>query len=112
MSVKGLSAFHLLVDTQVKQIMKDGKITIMDLPAMVILISDLITFESSVKLTADDLIVEINSMYDYIMTHYKLFPEDVDQQTQFKTLFDMCVKLVLYQPKTLKVVKKCIPCLV
>jgi len=112
MSLTGdIASFHLRVDKSVKNIMKDGKIDNNDIPEIVLLITDLITAPGSGKMTIEQMGEMINEMYEYIMSHYKLFPEDGEQKENFKRLFDMCVKLVLIQPNVKKACKKCFSCL-
>lgn len=112
MSLTGdIASFHLRVDKSVKNIMKDGKIDNNDIPEIVLLITDLITAPGSGKMTIEQMGETINEMYEYIMSHYKLFPEDEQQKENFKRLFDMCVKLVLIQPNVKKACKKCFSCL-
>ena len=116
MSLTGdIASFHLRVDKSVKNIMKDGKIDNNDIPEILLLITDLITTPASgagsVKMTIEQMGEMINEMYEYIMSHYKLFPEDEQQKENFKRLFDMCVKLVLIQPNVKKACKKCFSCL-
>jgi hypothetical protein len=93
-------AFHLKIDTAVKNIMKDGKIDQNDIPTLVLLISEIIC---SQKLVEKELRDTINELYNYIMCHYKLFPEDEQQKAAFKTVFDMCIKLVFFQPNILQI---------
>ena len=112
MSLTGdIASFHLRVDKSVKNIMKDGKIDNNDIPEIVLLITDLITAPGTGKMTIEQMGETINEMYEYIMSHYKLFPEDEQQKENFKRLFDMCVKLVLIQPNVKKACKKCFSCL-
>ena len=112
MSLTGdIASFHLRLDKSVKNIMKDGKIDNNDIPEIVLLITDLITAPGSGKMTIEQMGETINEMYEYIMSHYKLFPEDGEQKENFKRLFDMCVKLVLIQPNVKKACKKCFSCL-
>ncbi len=112
MSLTGdIASFHLRVDKSVKNIMKDGKIDNNDIPEIVLLITDLITTPGSGKITIEQMGETINEMYEYIMSHYNLFPEDEQQKENFKRLFDMCVKLVLIQPNVKKACKKCFSCL-
>jgi len=106
-----ITSFHLRVDKSVKNIMKDGKIDNNDIPEIVLLITDLITAPGTGKMTIEQMGEMINEMYEYIMSHYKLFPEDGEQKENFKRLFDMCVKLVLIQPNVKKACKKCFSCL-
>ena len=108
---KELIDFHLRVQKSVTAIMKDGKIDQNDIPEIMLLITDLLMAPTSPKMTIEELAEKINELYEYIMTHYKLFPEDDGQKEQFKRLFDMCVKLVLVQPKLKKSCKNCFSCL-
>ena len=92
-------------------IMKDGKIDKNDIPTIVLLITELITSSGKVVKSDDDdddtkLSDSINGLYDYIMGHYKLFPADDVLKTEFKTLFDICIKLVLYQPNITTITTK------
>lgn len=108
---KDLIDFHLRVQKSVTAIMKDGKIDQNDIPEIMLLITDLLMAPASPKMTIEELGEKINELYEYIMTHYKLFPDDEQQKEQFKRLFDMCVKLVLVQPKLKKACKNCFSCL-
>jgi len=101
------------IEDSVNRMMKDGKIDQYDIPEMVFLVTDLITTSSSSKekVTIAQLEASINSLYDYIMTHYKLFPDEGEQKESFKRLFDMCVKLALYQPNVIKSCKSMFPCI-
>jgi len=103
-SVKDLTAFHLRIDTAMKNIMKDGKVDQYDIPEIVLLITDLMTTQ---KLTEADMEQAITGMYDYVMSHYNLYPVDEEQKANFKRLFEMCLKLALVQPN----IKKCFSCL-
>ena len=105
---KDLVALHLRIDTSVKEIMKDGKIDKHDIPALVLLMTEIVlTPNASVKLTDEMIQEKMDQMYDYIMTQYKLYPANEVDKTAFKELFDISVELVLFQPN-LK--KKCLPC--
>jgi len=109
---KDLIDFNLRIQKSVTAIMKDGKIDQNDIPEIMLLITDLLMAPTSPKMTVEELGVKINELYEYIMTQYKLFPDDEQQKEQFKRLFDMCVKLVLVQPRVKKACKNCFPCLV
>jgi hypothetical protein len=104
-------SFLQKIDTTVKNIMKDGKIDHFDIPEIMLLITELITTSENSKVSIDEMENSINSLYDYIMTHYKLFPEDPVQKESFDRLFKMCVKLIIFQPKVIKSCKKIFPCL-
>ena len=69
---KNLMTFHSRIDTAVKNMLKDGKIDQYDIPELLLLIADLQT----TSMTDEDLRIAITELYEYIMTHYKLFPED------------------------------------
>lgn len=99
-------SFITTIDTAVKAIMADGKIDKNDIPRIMLLITELITINGSV--TTEQLAESINSLFNYIMSHYRLFPEDDAQKAEFKQMFDVCVKLALFQPTINKAVKKCL----
>ncbi len=105
-------SFHLRIDKAVKSIMKDGKVDKNDIPEIVLLITELLG-STSTKLTSEEMANYINDMYNYIMTHYNLFPADDEQKASFKVLFDLCVKLALFEPNLQKIknsVKSCFNC--
>lgn len=107
-AIKDLTSFHLRIDQAVKNIMKDGKIDVFDIPEIILLVTELIITPSTGKISADMLAEQISNLYDYIMTHYKLLPDDETQKTNFKRLFDMSVKLVLLQPNIKNACKSCL----
>jgi hypothetical protein len=92
------------INACVTDIMRDGKIDKNDIPRLMLLIVDLMT-TSSKPLTTEQIIESIDSLYNYIMSHYNLFPSDETQKTEFKIMFDICVKLALFQPNIIK--KRC-----
>ena len=104
-------SFLQKIDETVKSIMKDGKIDQFDIPEIMLLITDLITTSENSKVTMEQIENSITTLYQYIMTHYKLFPEDPAQKESFERLFNMCVKLIIFQPKVNKACKKIFPCL-
>ena len=99
------------IDTSVKTILKDGKVDQYDIPELVLLITDLLVNTNQAQIFQDDIVTAINSLYEYIMDHYKLFPDDEEQKASFKRLFDMSVKLVLYQPNVKTNCKKWFSCI-
>ena len=99
------------IDTTVKNIMKDGKIDHFDIPEIMLLITDLITSTEDSKVTMEQLQNSIRSLYEYIMKHYNLFPEDEQQKESFKRLFEMSLKLIIFQPKVKETCKKIFPCM-
>jgi hypothetical protein len=98
-------SFLKRIDASVKTIMKDGKIDQYDIPEMVMLIADL---SSTKKMTSDELAKAMTDLFNYIMDHYKLFPSDEAQKEGFKRLFEMSVKLVLFQPKIKEMCSWCV----
>jgi len=108
MASDDLVAFHLRIDKSIKEIMKDGKINEYDIPEIILLLTDLTMTPTSKKMSAEDLTEKLNKLYDYIMTHYKLFPEDDIQKQNFKRLFDMSLRLVMIQPNIKAACKSCL----
>ena len=98
------------IDTCVTDMMKDGKIDKNDIPRLMLLVAELMT-SSTKSVTTEEMVESINSLYNYIMSHYKLFPEDETQKAEFKTMFDMCVKLAMFQPNVNKKCKSCFNCM-
>lgn len=86
------------LDNAMQDIMTDGKIDAHDIPTLVCLFTDMLT--SSTTTTSTNLTMELQSLFDFIMTHYQLFPADGEAALDFKKMFDACVKLVLYKPPT------------
>jgi hypothetical protein len=93
------------IDEAVKEIMKDGKIDQNDIPTIVMLITEL---SSSKKMTKTELEKGLNDMFDYIMDHYKLFPDNETEKAAFQKIFDMSVKLVLLTPNLKKMCSMCL----
>ena len=92
------TSFLNKIDLSIKNIMKDGKIDAKDIPEIILLVSTLIN-ESKQKMTMEKLANSINDLYNYIMVHYNLYPNDPVKKTEFQQLFNLCIKLVLFQPK-------------
>jgi len=109
-------AFIDKIDKCIKEVSKDGKLDKNDIPAIVLLITELIMDSNTTASrknipTTEQISASIDSLYNYIMTHYKLFPEDEQQKTAFKAMFDICVKLALFQPNANKGAKSLFACL-
>ena len=108
MASADLVALHLRIDSSVKNIMKDGKLDKHDIPVLVLLLTDIVlTPEKPIKLSSEEIMAKMDQMYDYIMTQYNMYPADEADKLVYKQLFDISVKLVLFQPKIKKVFKKC-----
>jgi hypothetical protein len=103
MTSKELIAFHLRIDQSVKEIMKDGKIDEYDVPEIILMITELMTYK---KISAEDWADQVSQLYDYIMEHYKLLPTDEKQKQNFKRLFDLSVRLAQIKPN----IKQCRAC--
>ena len=91
--------FLTRINVSVKEITKDGRVDSSIIPQIVLLITDLISSGKKREIVTDDQLAKnITSLYDYIMEHYNLFPEDDLQKTEFKALFMVCIKLTLFEP--------------
>ena len=86
----------LTIDNSIKSIMKDGKIDKNDIPQIILLLTTVLANEQQL-IGSIDIVQILNELYDYIMTHYKLYPDDPVQREEFKTLFDTCIKLVAFK---------------
>ena len=106
-------AFIEKINTCVNAIMADGEINKNDIPALVLLVCELITLSDSgskTPVTSEQMTASIDSLYNYIMSHYNLYPADDLQKIEFKAMFDMCVKLALFQPAINKPTKSLFAC--
>ena len=106
-------AFIEKINKCVTEVKKDGKLDKNDIPTIVLLVTDLIvTSNTSSKIppTTEQIAASIDTLYNYIMSHYNLFPEDEEQKVAFKAMFDTCVKLALFQPNINKSVKSLFAC--
>jgi len=103
--------FLTKIDTTVKNIMKDGKIDHFDIPDILLLITELVSNSEQTKITSSELEESINMLYAYIMEHYKLFPDDAAQKESFKRLFDISVRLIMFQPNIKKTCKSLFSCI-
>lgn len=110
MDPNDLVAFHLRIDASLKTILKDGKIDKHDIPRLVFLLSDIMLTQTKIKLTPELLTDKITEMYAYVMSHYNLYPEDEMDKIAYKQLFDISVKLMVYNPKLVEKVNSCLSC--
>jgi len=110
MDPNDLVAFHLRIDASLKTILKDGKIDKHDIPRLVFLLSDIMLTQTKIKLTPELLTDKINEMYAYVMSHYNLYPEDEMDKIAYKQLFDISVKLMVYNPKLVEKANSCLSC--
>lgn len=108
-----LVSFHLRVDVSIKSILKDGKIDKQEIPQLVFLLSELMLNDTKTKtkLTPELLTEKMNEMYAYVMSHYNLYPADELDKIAYKQLFDISVKLLVYNPKLMKKAKSCLSCI-
>jgi uncharacterized protein YjbJ (UPF0337 family) len=94
------------LDNAMQDIMTDGKIDAHDIPTLVCLFTDMLLTSSTTSKSSKDptttIATELQSLFDFIMTHYRLFPADGEAALDFKKMFDACVKLVLYKPAVQK----------
>ena len=98
------------IDVSVKKMLTDGKIDHNDIPELVLLITDLSVSSNQLSLSPDELSTAINGLYNYIMEHYNLFPTNQEEKASFEKLFNMSIKLVLFQPNVKKNCNKWFPC--
>lgn len=106
-------AFIDKIDKCVTEVRKDGKLDKNDIPFIVLLVTELIvTSNTNVNIapTTEQIAASIDSLYNYIMSHYNLFPENDLQKAEFKAMFDTCVKLALFQPNINKKLKSIFAC--
>jgi hypothetical protein len=103
-----LVSLHLSIDTAVKKIAKDGKLDKHDMPTLVFLLIDL-ALTPTVKMTDEMIHTKMTEMYNYIMNHYNLYPEDEAEKASLNQLFEMSMRLVLFQPNIKKKCKSCFP---
>ena len=85
------------IDTSIKKMMSDGKIDQNDIPELILLLTELST-QQIIPSSTEDLHVQINDLYAYVMKKYDLYPKNVEERAVFDKLFQSSVKLVLYQP--------------
>ena len=107
-----LVSLHLRIDASIKTILKDGKIDKDDIPRLVLLLSDLILVSTNkkTKMTPELLTSKLNEMYAYVMSHYNLYPADEIDKSVYKQLFDISVRLLVYNPNFKETVKSYCPC--
>jgi hypothetical protein len=104
-------ALHLRIDILMKTILKDGnKISLENIPELVLLISELMPSSKKNKMIKKELNDTINDMYNYIMTQYKLYPDNEEDRVLFKTTFDNCIKLLFFKPNIIKVKNRLLSC--
>jgi len=99
------------IDNSIKNIMRDNKIDQNDIPEIILLITTLMSTNTNNKLSYTDLQIKIEELYEYIMTHYNLYPNDPVQRDSFNRLFQVCIKLVMFQPIVQEKCKKMFKCL-
>ena len=104
-----LVSLHLSIDTAVKKIAMNGKLDKHDMPTLVFLLIDL-ALTPTVKMTDEMIHTKMREMYNYIMNHYNLYPEDEAEKASLNQLFEMSMRLVLFQPNIKKKCKSCFPC--
>ena len=97
------------IKTSVDNIMRDGKIDQYDIPEILFVITDIMNNSSVVNtnLTADNLASLIKELYKFIEKQYNLVPDE-SQKDGFDRLIDLCIKLVLFQPKVKSELKNCL----
>lgn len=89
--------FKIKVEKTIKEILKDGKVDLSDIPELVHLIIECYNNVPKVKLTKDELPDFVVGIFNYIDEKYKIIPEDKRGMIQMILLSS--VKLVLMAPK-------------
>jgi hypothetical protein len=112
MDPTALVSLNIRIEKSVKEIIKDGKLEKSEIPLLVLLLTEIMLTSptTTVKLSDEDIMTKMGQMYDYIMSQYKLYPVDEVEKATYKQLFDISVKLVLFQPNIKALEKKCLPC--
>ena len=95
------------IKVSIDAMMKDGKIDRYDVPEIVYVIA--ITVNTiDVKrfaLSNDDIQKLIKLLYNFVVKKYDLIPED--RQTEYESLLDTSLRLVMLQQKIIEPVNKC-----
>ena len=78
------------IDNSVKKMMSDGKIDQYDIPELILLLTELST-QQIIPTTTEDLNVQINDLYAYVMKKYDLYPKNVDEREVFDKMFQSSV---------------------
>jgi hypothetical protein len=111
MEPNDLVSFHLRIDASLKTILEDGKIERHEIPRLVLLLSELIMTSKAPKMTPELLTTKLNEMYAYVMSHYNLYPADELDKVAYKRMFDIAVKLAVYNPRLIKETNSCLSCM-
>ena len=93
------------VEDNIKEIMKDGKVTVGDIPEIVAIVTDCYNNMSKVNLTYEELPKVLSEIAKYVVDHYNLIPDE-EEEEQFLKMIDTGIKLIMLQPKIKKGLKK------
>jgi hypothetical protein len=88
------------VEDNIKEIIKDGKITVGDVPEVVAIVTDCYNNMSKFNLTYEELPQVLVEVVNYMIDTYDLVPDE--EEEEFKRMIDMAVKLIMLQPKVKK----------
>ena len=92
--------FKTKLNTHLNNIMKDGKITLSDLPDLILFLVECYNNISSEKLSLNDIPIFIRRLVTYIISENNIIPDE--QEKAFLNLVEVAIKLVMVQPKIKK----------
>lgn len=92
--------FNEMLERQIKEIMKDGKVNAYDIPEIIMIITECYNNVGRVKLTYEQLPDILNDIVTYIFNKFNLMPDE--EEEQFRKMINMAIRLVMLKP----VVKK------
>lgn len=88
------------IEDNIKEIIRDGKVTAGDVPEIVAIVTDCYNNMSKFNLTYEELPEVLIQVVNYIIETYNLIPDD--EEEEFKRMIDTAVKLIMLQPKIKK----------
>jgi|TARA_Y100000389_G_C17154215_1_gene361077 hypothetical protein len=88
------------IEDNIKEIIKDGKVTAGDIPEIVAIVTGCYNNMSKFNLTYEELPEVLVQIVNYIIETYNLIPDD--EEEEFKRMIDTAVKLIMLQPKIKK----------
>jgi hypothetical protein len=95
------------LEESVKKIVEDGKIDVGDAAEIVHIIVTVIEHQPTIQLEPNDLGTLIRSLYDFVVTKYKVF-HDKETADKFGKIVDSSIRLVLMRPKVNEAVGGCL----
>ena len=93
------------INDSINTIIKDVKISLSDVPEIMLLIMHTYNNIALININYNDLPDLIRMLFDYISNKYNLIPDD--EKVSFDLLIESVIKLVIFQPKIKENIKKC-----